>query len=208
MTLVTALYGDRLMGRPDLFLTLLFCLHGLLKLWLAWELSRCLSRDQAEGLLEPLLAAPLSEHQIVHGWITGLQTVFRWPVILLLGMDFAVWTFCDLGPWRYPLFALMGMVVFDAFTLLWAGLYFGLTARNALRGLLRTITAVLLAPWLFGLALLALLGMARLQWLVPSSQFALCLGWIGVGLLFDAGLCFHCSRKLGGNFRQLVADKT
>lgn len=206
---VTSLYwSDSLMSQPDVFMTYVFCLHGLLKLWLAWELSRCLSRDQSDGLLEPLLAAPLTEHQIVHGWITGLQTVFRWPVVLLLAMDFVVWWTCDLSSWRYPLLAMMGTVVFDAFTLLWAGLYFGLIARNATRGLLQTVGLVLLGPWFCGLALLALLAALQLQWLVPSSMFGLCIVWVGIGLSVDAVLCFHCSRQLGGNFRHLVAEKT
>lgn len=206
--LVSICFGDALMNQPDVFMTYVFCLHGLLKLWLTWELSRCLSRDQSDGLLEPLLAAPLTEHQIVHGWITGLQTVFRWPVILLLAMDFVVWWTCDLSDWRYPLLAMMGTVVFDAFTLLWAGLYFGLIARNATRGLLQTVGLVLLGPWFCGLALLAFLAALQLQWLVPSSMFGMCIVWVGIGLFVDAVLCFHCSRQLGGNFRHLVAEKT
>jgi hypothetical protein len=200
-------WGDALMSRPGIFVTYLFGLHGLLKLWLAWELSRCLSRDNADGLLEPLLAAPLSEHQFVHGWIVGLQTVFRGPVVMLLGMDLVVWTVCDLERWSYPLLAMMGMLVFDAFTLLWSGLYFGLIARNATQGLLQTLFAALVAPWIAGFCFLALLTIAQIEWFVPRSLFSLCLGWIGIGLVVDAALCFWCSRKLAGGFRQLVAEK-
>jgi len=190
------------------WVTAVFCLHGLLKLWLAWEFSRCLSRDQAEGLLEPLLAAPLTGHQIVHGWVTGLQTVFRGPVLLLIGMDLVIWAAGDLERWRYPLLAMLGMVIFDAFTLLWAGLYFGLVARTATRGLLQTIFAVLIAPWLLGLLLVAALAATRIEWLLPQSMFVLSLGWIGVGLLVDAALCLYCSRRLSGDFRHLVAEKS
>jgi len=100
------------------------------------------------------------------------------------------------------------MVIFDAFTLLWAGLYFGLVARTATRGLLQTIFAVLIVPWMFGLLLVAALATTRIEWLQPQSLFVLCLGWIGVGLLVDATLCLHCSRRLSGNFRHLVAEKT
>lgn len=204
---VVWLQRDRLTPGPDALIAYLFCLHGLLKLWLAWELSRCLSRDQAEGLLEPLLATPLTEHQIVHGWITGLQSVFRWPVIMLFGMDLWVWWLSDLGEWSFPLLTMMGAVLFDTFTLLWGGLYFGLIARNATRGLLQTVGVVLLGPWLVGLALLALLTFAQLQWLVPDSSLFLCVAWIAIGLLMDAILCVHCSRQLGGNFRHLVAER-
>lgn len=205
---VAIAFEDLLVLRSRELVTFVFCLHGLLKLWLAWELSRCLSRDQAEGLLEPLLAAPLTEHQIVHGWVTGLQTVFRGPVLLLIGMDLVIWVAGDLERWHYPLLAMMGMVIFDAFTLLWAGLYFGLVARTATRGLLQTIFAVLIVPWMIGLLLVAALATTRIDWLQPQSLFVLCLGWIGVGLLVDASLCLHCSRRLSGNFRHLVAEKT
>jgi hypothetical protein len=205
---VAITFEDALMLSSRQWIALVFCLHGLLKLWLAWELSRCLSRDQTEGLLEPLLAAPLTEHQIVHGWVTGLQTVFRGPVLLLIGMDLVLWAAGDLGRWRYPLLAMMGMVVFDAFALLWAGLYFGLVARTATRGLLQTIFAVLMAPWILGLLVVAALAATRIEWLLPQSLFVLCLGWIGAGLLVDAALCLYCSRRLGGDFRHLVAEKT
>ncbi len=205
---VAIVFEDSLVSRSRELVTFVFCLHGLLKLWLAWEVSRCLSRDQAEGLLEPLLAAPLTEHQIVHGWVTGLQTVFRGPVLLLIGMDFVIWSAGDLERWRYPLLAMMGMVIFDAFALLWAGLYFGLVARTATRGLLQTIFAVLVAPWLLGLLLVAALAATSIEWLLPQSLFVLCLGWIGIGLLVDAALCLYCSRRLSGDFRHLVAEKT
>jgi hypothetical protein len=44
---IALLHGRSLLRAPDQFLMFVFCLHGLFKLWLAWETSRCLSRDQS-----------------------------------------------------------------------------------------------------------------------------------------------------------------
>ena len=121
------LFAGRILPRHIwVFYAVVFCLHGVFKLWLAWETSRCLSRDQTEGLLEPLLSAPLSEHQIVHGWISGLQMVFRWPLIFLIAMDLVIWIGSDAGRETILVIAWMGVLLFDAFTLLWTGVLIGL----------------------------------------------------------------------------------
>ncbi len=200
--------GDQLMRMPDVFLVFVFCLHGLFKLWLAWETSRCLSRDQSEGLLEPLLAAPLSEHQIVHGWIVGLQSVFRWPLMFLLVMDLSIWFGCELGNDSLWLVAWMGVLVFDAFTLLWAGVLLGLLSPSATKGLIRTIVVALVLPWVVGLIFFAAVAVLELDWLIPRHPFTPSVAWIVFSLLIDAILCLYCSHKLGSNFRHLVAEKT
>ncbi len=75
-------------------------------------------------------------------------------------------------------------------------------------GLVTSLAVVLIAPWIIGLCFLAFLTVAQIEWYVPRSEFSLCVGWIGVGLVVDAGLCLCCSRQLGSCFRHLVAEKS
>jgi hypothetical protein len=102
----------------------------------------------------------------------------------------------------------MGMLLFDAFTLLWAGVLIGLISPSATRGLVRTIGIVLILPWIVGLFVFAFLALIGLDWLTkPAHPFMLSLAWIISGIVVDASLCLYCGHRLGTNFRHLVSEQ-
>jgi hypothetical protein len=73
----------------------LFCL--LLYLWAASQACRFPLEARRSGLLELLLATPLTERQIVAGQWRALVRMFGLPVLLLLGVQLATATLSQFG---------------------------------------------------------------------------------------------------------------
>jgi hypothetical protein len=73
----------------------LFCL--LLYLWAASQACRFPLEARRSGLLELLMATPLTERQIVAGQWRGLVRMFGLPVLLLLGVQLCAATLSQFG---------------------------------------------------------------------------------------------------------------
>jgi hypothetical protein len=77
----------------------LFCL--LVYLWAASQACRFPLEARRSGLLEVLLATPLTERQIVAGQWRALVRLFGLPVLLLLGVQLSTATLSQLGFQRF-----------------------------------------------------------------------------------------------------------
>jgi hypothetical protein len=119
-------------------------LGTLLAFSMALSASSSFRRERETGVLELLLIAPLQEWQIIRGRLLGLWTQFLPSIVLLCG----VWLYC--GAFMSADWVLEYTTVFH-FLVLFAtvpvvGLFFSLTQRNFLAGLLSTVIFAMVLP--------------------------------------------------------------
>lgn len=185
-----------------------YCLHAMLKLRVAWEASRRFAEDRNSGALELLLCTPLREESVWKGWLAYLRRRFLAQLLALLLVDFLLmngglgsngWWGGD-GTWGAAFLAGMGLLISDTYALSWVGIWQGLTARNSMRASLNTILYVLILPAAGCLGAFGILG------LLAPSGIGLPLGamtaiWFAVGYLSDAALCARAMVKLSTEFR-------
>ena len=133
-----------------------------LYLWAAAKACQFFAEARRNGMIELLLAAPLTAQETVQGPWRALVRVFAGPVLLLLGMQLvanllsrsaAVGLFGLAGEmgWASAGFAAaVGVVVAFAnlVALGWFGLWMGLVSKNAGMATLKTILFVEVLPWL------------------------------------------------------------
>lgn len=113
-------------------------------------------------LVELLLAAPLSPHEIVMGPWRALVRLFGGLVVLLIGIQLVgvvistgmvTAVFSGVGPAQNSgtlwIGAMLGVAVTVAnlAAVAWFGLWMGMTSRNALLATLKTIVFVQIVPW-------------------------------------------------------------
>jgi ABC-type transport system involved in multi-copper enzyme maturation permease subunit len=194
--------------RAEIVFLVVYCLHAVLKLRVAWEASRRFAEDRNSGALEVLLCTPLKEENIWKGWLGYVKRRFLAQLLALLLVDFFLmnaglgnngWWGGD-GTWGAAFLAGMGLLLADSYALSWVGIWQGLTARTAMRASLNTILYVLILPAAGCLGVLGILGL-----LAPSAigiPFgAMTSIWFAVGYLSDAVLCARAMVKLGSEFR-------
>lgn len=201
-------------------------------LWAAAKACQFFAEARRNGMIELLLAAPLTSRETVQGPWRALVRMFGVPVLLLLGMQFvasllahdpgAGWFGGGPGAgWGSVLFAaIIGIVITFAnlAALAWFGLWMGLVSRNARMATLKTIVFVLVIPslaivFISGLAIPLLLFSG--SWLnpgaVPSPRiinfwtpFLLSVLPAGLAVAKDVFLWTLAQRKLGEGFRDLA----
>jgi hypothetical protein len=115
------------------------------------------------GLIELLLAAPLSGKEIVQGQWRAMLRLFAAPVILFLCIQLASTALSQQSSWRVMataagsgpndvlmvVTALGGTIVIAAnlITLCWFGMWMGMTSKSANLATLKTVLFVQVIPW-------------------------------------------------------------
>ncbi|MBC8002292.1 MAG: hypothetical protein H7X97_06860 [Opitutaceae bacterium] len=193
--------------RPEVTLVVASLLHLVLKIWLAMEVSRRVSTDRHNGVLELLLVTPLEVGDILRGLVAGIRRQFLAPVLVILGVDILLLTFGmnQAGSNRAALaltfLAGIGMFAADAYALTWVGLWQGLTAKNSSVAFLRTISIVLVMPWLIFTGLGAVLFVNG-----PGSAGPVIAAWFAVGYLTDLTASLLATGWLADHLRIVAAE--
>ncbi len=202
----------------------------LLYLWTASQASQFFAEARRTGLIELLLAAPLSTHDIVHGPWLALVRLFAWPVAICLVVSFVPQVFNTItGMGRVtgvvgsglPMVWLSGggvlvgtlVTLANLAALGWFGLWMGLVSKNARIATLKTIVLVQVVPWfvitvassLIPLMLPSLFrtGSTNSTFFVWYSLLELVLT-AGLSLAKDAFFISLARRKLLRDFRTLA----
>jgi hypothetical protein len=129
----------------DVILPLTLLTAGILKVWVASEACTRLAEDRRVGALELLLSTPLTTREILHGHWLAFRRQFARPLVLLLVLEFLVFSLRT-GTRLWLLNSVL--LIADVVTLAWLGMWLGLTARNLSRAILGSLTCVFVVPWL------------------------------------------------------------
>lgn len=206
--------GSGLLDQPALFMTA-YVLHTVIKLWVASEACRPLAEERRSGTLELLLSTPLSVSEILQGEMLALRRQFGWPVLLVLGADFAMllggmreqmWD--SSNDWVVLCLGVMIIFIFDLYTLARVGFWLSLTAKKANWAFAGTLARVLVLPWavlVFGLTFLSLLPAQT-----PIEGLGeLGLLWIAfaVALVNDAVFYTWAQTNLQEHFRSVATQR-
>ena len=158
----------------------------VLYLWVASKAGQFFADARRNGMIELLLATPLTAGETAQGPWRALVRMFGLPMLLLLGMQFAA-TFLSHGAgqglfgthggpeWSQIILMsviAIGVVMANLVALGWFGLWMGLISRNARLATLKTIVFVQVIPWL---VIMLLAGMV-----VPLVLFS-GSSWLGSG---------------------------
>ena len=157
----------------------------VLYLWAASQAGRFFVEAGQSGLIELLLAAPLSEGTIVRGQWRGLMRMFGLPVLLLVIARIIPAAIAQQSQWgrvaaatgnqgpdeimRVLVVVLAGVTtVANLIALSWFGMWMGVTSKNNSLATLKTLGFVQIIPWFIisfasalTLPLLMLTGMFR-----------------------------------------------
>jgi len=132
----------------------------VLYLWVAAKACQFSVEARRSGLLELLLATPLTSREMVLGAWRGLVRLFAGAVLVLVsvqtvglflngtGMLRSMGRVSGLG-WLTTTSGIAGLlvVVCNLMALAWFGMWMGLTSRNTLIATLKTIVFVQIVPW-------------------------------------------------------------
>jgi len=163
---LTAFLLSLLSGLPGEFWSLVsWAFVWLLYLWAASEACRFFIEARRSGLIELLLAAPVSVKDIVHGQWRALLRMFGVPVVLLLLVQLAGACFATRSSWA-QMSAQMGRglpalvialvsagasvatTAANLIALSWFGMWMGMTSKNNNLATLKTIVFVQIIPGL------------------------------------------------------------
>jgi hypothetical protein len=202
------------------FLALPPLLHAILKISIASEASARFAEARSNGELELLLVTPLSVQKLCRGHLTAMKRRFTGPLILVLLVDLVL-MFCggkyvqqqfgsDLMLWLL-IWATAIMLLIDAHTLAWVGLWQGLNAKSSLSALRNTILRILVLPWLVFLMSLCISPTLYLYGVVIDSNSGWLLGaviwWWIVGFMVNTIFQLHSKRDLYENFRSAATQR-
>ncbi len=176
----------------------------VLYLWAAAKGCQFFAEARRNGMIELMLAAPLTAQETVNGPWHAFVRMFAAPVLLLLGLQFVASLMAYRGSgsmvggsggmfglggasgWGLMLFAAVGgaVVAFANLVALgWFGLWMGLVSKTARMATLKTIVFVQVLPW-FAMVLISGLAIPLVMfagpWLNPgnaASQSAMSI-WI------------------------------
>jgi len=203
-----------------------------LYLWAAAKACQFFAEARRNGMIELLLAAPLTSQETVQGPWRALVRMFAVPMLLLLGMQFVAsllssgggrWLFGTGGEMGWGLVVLLAVVgvvgtLANLVALGWFGLWMGLVSRTARMATLKTIVFVEVIPW-FALILISglviPLMMFSSSWLnkntgpsqtVMSVWFPVMVAALPAGLALVKNVLFWqlARRKLTRGFRDLA----
>lgn len=188
------------------------------KLAMTGEAGLVFSRDIRSGAMELILTTPLRIEEIVHGQLRALRCQFVPPalagagfslVLLLLALLFG-----DVPPGDQGMTVatfLAGLMVFaaDLYTLAWAGMWAGISAKNRNAAASETMAKVLFIPWFlvyFTMAALSVINyFLRRDWHPEGWLF---LGIWFVGSLLNDLFWWRWSRqRLLTQFRRLALQR-
>jgi hypothetical protein len=170
----------------------------LLELWVAAQACRFFVEAVRNGVLELLLVTPLNLSQIVRSQWTSILRTFLIPTLLLLAvktaggllilMQMKVSMASVRGPqnlnfvWYQAMGMIAGLASFagNLVAVAWFGMWMGLTTRKPSFAVLKTISFVLVLPWLALMFItgifMAILAFAKGPfWMIPLLVAGICL---------------------------------
>jgi len=188
-------------------------LHGLLKFWIALEAARRFFEQRRDGTLESLLSTPLSLAEIMHGQFQSLFHQFAGPVagVLLLDLLLISWLgasaifhpFSFLTIWSF--FAMMAILVMDAYALAWVGLWLGSKAKKSWTAAFAALARILLLPTsIFLAATMAFTSYGGFRGATPAIMLGL---WVLIGVSTSWLFGTQAHRKLHHDFRETATDE-
>jgi hypothetical protein len=168
--------------RPEVAIGPLFFIHGTLKFVVAADAANRLSDLRRTEMLPLLWGTRLSVLEIARGQILAMRRLYRGPIIAALAYD-AFWlcmVFCNAPPADGPklvlqLLCVVGIFIWDLYSVAWVGLWFGLKCDRAANGAYFAMLEILVWPWF-----------VPLLWLVvapETSRFTLTLIWTGTSIV-------------------------
>jgi hypothetical protein len=144
----------------------------LFYLWIASQASQFFAEAKRSGVIELLLATPLTSRQLVQGPWRALLRTFGWPISLYLVMGVIVPVITLFSEWNQSWDSILqgmggsnskvtmsltqvGRGIIAAITTVanlaaisWFGMWMGLTSRNATWATLKTLSLVQVLPWM------------------------------------------------------------
>ena len=202
LLLHTAYWADS----PAAILMAACVLMGLVKVWLALDTTRRLSEDRESGALQIILTTGMPPDEVLRGLERGLYRRYLLPVLVVACLSvggIAMMVVSGEGGVEILLLLIAAlMFVFDAFAILWTGLYEGLVRRNAARALVATVLKALLLPWLVLGPMVAALALSvgpRVDLLFLTGACWFTVGFLTNGILVAfsgpglADRLHHCS---------------
>ena len=193
------------------------CVHLFLRVRFAGEAPWQLAEERKAGTLELLLSTPLTVPEIIRGQRLALQHQFLMPVLLALGLDFAMlfvpdwllwrtrWNEGQFAAWIAVWLGAMVLLVADFYALFWVGLWQGLTARTALRASGNSLGNVFMIPCVFYALFLLWLVVGitgrpgRPTW--NPGPWSFFWAWLVPRLITDCVVGLYAREKLVSHFR-------
>lgn len=198
------------------YFTTAILLNATFKIWITIEAGQRMAEDKKAGAFELLLTTPLSAREIVGGQLLALRRQFFRPLLVVLAVEFlllfAPSRNTSLSGFDRALFSGAGMLMLpvDLAALVGVVMFIGLTSGNAARSTAKTLSRVLVLPWLgFGLAALACGLWSALApppaW-EAGKRFNLGV-WVVLGILADVVFGLRAWRQLLTRFGQLAEEQ-
>ena len=189
-------------------------LHLVTRIQFVLSATRRLQDDCRSGALELLLTTPISDRELVRAHHGALTRAFRWPLLLLLGMNAALQAAVILyfeqlhmrgGAWAiFSVFFLGGALVTlaDFAALRWLSMREALRSATQMKAAAGALSRLFIGPWLgFGITLLVAVRFRQEE--AAAAVFAL---WLVFCLVGDLGWVLACRSWLGRGLRQRAAE--
>lgn len=192
-------------------------LNSLLKLWVAGEVGQQLGQDRKSGALELLLSTPMTVKDILRGQFLGLRRLFFWPITMAVGMQ-VIFMFASLqyqsfgqNP-RNPLMwlALISMLLLDVLAIIWVGMGIALRSKKPTRIAAPTVARLLVAPWVFYVAVIIIVELVDdlTGWSSSSLTWKFYCGlWFGLGVATDLAFGLTARWQVRSRFREFVLER-
>jgi hypothetical protein len=130
----------------------LAAIQGMFKIWLGAEASHAFALGRRNGTLEMLLSTPLQTRDVAVGIMSALRRQFLGPLLAFFVLDLAMISRFMIEHNRTGAFlagAGAAILLFDAYSLCWVGLWRGLVARDSAWAILSTLGRILVLPWIW-----------------------------------------------------------
>jgi hypothetical protein len=205
---------------PLIAITLAMILNATLKSWVTIEAGQQLAEDRDGGALELLLSTPMTVRDILHGQYLALRRQFLKPLLLAIALELVFMEAearnggaktLPVGMVRPLWLAAIVVLVADLIALTLTAVRTALTARNANRATIATMSRVLFLPWvLFAIGS----GIANL-WAALFANNGYFPGlktyvglWFGVSLAVDLYFGLRSWKQLRSSFREIASRQT
>ncbi|HNQ91281.1 MAG TPA: hypothetical protein PKM73_21925 [Verrucomicrobiota bacterium] len=197
------------------YILLLLWVHSVLKVWMAFSVTRRLTDDRTSGALELLLCTPLTPGEILAGQGRALVRQFGGPVMVVLAADVVLLMAAVHENWseraEHVLFfgGHMVWLIADAVAILVYGVWSAVACSHPQQPVRNTVAGILVAPWalfallLSGYAILEGHNVVRLD-MTPAQVMLL---MFAIGLVFDAGYLWYAWRRTGRDFRRMAVQR-
>ena len=197
--------------------SLLFCAHSVLKIWVVSEVCSRWMEDRRSGALELLLSSPMSVAGIARGQKLALRSQFGKAVGVVLALDLTLlivvkFLFHDSSAQSLiaAIPAGMIMLVADLIPLRWVAMWLSLTSKSMSQALMGAWLRVLALPWL---AYFSVYGTFTLysQFLgrrepIASAQIWTVL-WLCIGLGVDWVFGWRARQRFLDEFRTISSEQ-